>query len=404
MQDFFRQGGAVAVVVRAHAPAEGDTAVLTFGEAGSDPQLVLQARSPGSWGSRLVARVEGGRLIVSDTATGRTEAFSDLAVEVAESTLVWIVAASGGVLSDGQAATLTPATTDGDPPDAAAVVRGIEALRRADLVNLVVVPGRTEPEVVAAAVALAEQRRALCLLDAPPAWSSVQDAVVGAAAPDFTRSPNLALYFPRIVDPGPLRGPAGAVAGVFARTDVTRGVWKAPAGAEADLEGVAGLDVAVSDVDGGRLNPLGVNCLRTFPGTGPVVWGARTTSTDPEWRYVPVRRMALFLQESLARGLQWATFEPNDAALWDRIRSEADAFLDDLYRRGAFAGSTPRGAYFVTCEAAADGGAVDVTLGFAPQKPAEFVVLALRQAAGQEASVARSEQPEVVPDLGEGVE
>ena len=237
--------------------------------------------------------------------------------------------------------------------------------------------------MTAAAVALAEERGALCILEPPAAWSTVDQAVAGASAPAFLRSPNAAMYFPRLAGPGPLRGPAGAVAGVIARSDVLRGVWAAPAGVEAALRWVDELSVPVSDAENGRLNSLGVNCLRNFAGAGPVVWGARTTAdeSDADWKYVNVRRLGLFLEQSLSRGLQWAVFEPNDEPLWGRIRAEAGAFLDDLFHRCAFVGTTPREAYFVKCDGDTttqddiDNGRINLVVGFAPSRPAEFVNL-----------------------------
>ncbi|HEX2117735.1 MAG TPA: phage tail sheath C-terminal domain-containing protein, partial [Acidimicrobiales bacterium] len=263
-----------------------------------------------------------------------------------------------------------------------------DALRRADLVNLLVVPGDPDPEVLVEAMTLAAARGAVLLRDPPVAWATVSAAVSGAASPTFPRRPDAAVYFPRIRQPGPLRGPAGAVAGVIARSDLTRGVWRSPAGLEANLDGVEELEVAVNDVDGGRLNPLGVNCIRAFPGTGPVVWGARTTDAG-DWKYLTVRRTALFVQESLGRGTGWARFEPNEEPLWARIRADAGAFMEDLFRRGAFAGTTPGDAWFVRCDGETttqddvDRGLVNIVVGFAPTRPAEFVVLHLQQVAGQ---------------------
>lgn len=387
VSDFYRQGGSVAVVVRADSPHEGDTAVLTLGTAGDD-QLVLRAASPGAWGSRLTARTdERGVLVVSDTATGLSESFADLSLVEATSSLVRVHTRPQRV-PPAQTAVLTPAVDDGGqagPVDAGAYRRALQALRRADLVNLLVVPGDLPPEVVAAAIAFAEERRAVFLADPPAGWSTVDDAVAAAAA--FPRSANAAVYFPRIRRPGPLRAASGAVAGVIARTDVARGVWTSPAGVEAELKGVAELDLPLTDAEGGRLNPLGVNCLRSFPGTGPVLWGARTA--DVEWRYLAVRRTALFLAESIARGLRRATFEPNDEPLWASIRADIGAFLHELFGRGAFAGTTPRDAYFVRCDsetttrADIDSGVVNVVVGFAPSRPAEFVLLRLQQPAGQ---------------------
>ncbi len=260
-----------------------------------------------------------------------------------------------------------------------------ELVQAGALFNLLVVPGEPAADVTAAAVALAEERGAMCILEPPAAWSTVEQAVAGASSSTFLRSPNAAMYFPRLAGPGPVRGPAGAVAGVFARSDVLRGVWAAPAGVEAALRWVDELSVPVSDAENGRLNPLGVNCLRNFAGAGPVVWGARTTdATDGDWKYVNVRRMAVFLEQSLDRGIQWAPFEPNDEPLWGRIRAEAGAFLDDLFHRCAFVGTTPRDAYFVKCDRDTmtqediDNGVVNLVVGFAPARPAEFVNITIR--------------------------
>jgi phage tail sheath protein FI len=187
--------------------------------------------------------------------------------------------------------------------------------------------------------------------------------------------------------------PSGAIAGIVSRIDASRGVWKAPAGLEATLNGVFDLSVPLTDPENGELNPLGVNCLRLRPAAGPVVWGARTRQGDDrlvsEWKYVPVRRLALYLEESLYRGLQWVVFEPNDEPLWAQIRLNVGSFLQSLFRQGAFQGRTPAEAYFVKCSRETttqndiDRGIVNVVVGFAPLKPAEFVILRIQQIAGQ---------------------
>jgi phage tail sheath protein FI len=187
--------------------------------------------------------------------------------------------------------------------------------------------------------------------------------------------------------------PCGAIAGVFARTDAERGVWKAPAGMQANLNGVSDLSVRLTDAENGELNQLGINCLRAFPVAGKVVWGARTLrgadQLADEYKYIPVRRTALFLEESLVRGLQWAVFEPNDEALWAQVRLNVSAFMQGLFRKGAFQGASPREAYFVKCDSETTTqndvnlGVVNVLVGFAPLKPAEFVVISIQQIAGQ---------------------
>jgi phage tail sheath protein FI len=183
------------------------------------------------------------------------------------------------------------------------------------------------------------------------------------------------------------------VAGICARTDTARGVWKAPAGLDATLTGVPKLSVALTDSENGRLNPLGINCLRAFPVGGRVVWGARTLrgadQLADQYKYIPVRRTALYIEESLFRGLKWVVFEPNDEPLWAQIRLNVGAFMHDLFRQGAFQGSSPADAYFVKCDKETTTqndinlGIVNVVVGFAPLKPAEFVIIKLQQIAGQ---------------------
>jgi hypothetical protein len=209
-----------------------------------------------------------------------------------------------------------------------------------------------------------------------------------------------AAYFPRLKLPDPLNNsqmrtfaPCGVVAGVYAAIDGSRGVWKAPAGIEATLEGVQGLVYKLTDNENGVLNPLGLNCFRNFPVYGLISWGARTIAgadaMASQWKYVPVRRLALFLEESLYRGSKWVVFEPNDEPLWSAIRLNIGSFMQTLFRQGAFQGSTPKDAYFVKCDSETttqddiNSGVVNIVVGFAPLKPAEFVVLQIQQMAGQ---------------------
>ena len=244
----------------------------------------------------------------------------------------------------------------------------------------------------------------MVLLDAPKDWQTKEDATTKFrdANDDHvgTRSRNAALFFPRIRQPDPLRdnqmdtfSAVGALAGVVARTDANRGVWKAPAGLDATLTGVPQLAVPLTDGENGELNPLGINCLRAFPLAGRVVWGARTLrgadQFADEYKYVPVRRTALYIEESLYRALKWVVFEPNDEPLWAQIRLNVGAFMHNLFRQGAFQGSSPRDAYFVKCDKETTTqndinlGIVNVVVGFAPLKPAEFVVIKVQQLTGQ---------------------
>ncbi|SHF09507.1 phage tail sheath C-terminal domain-containing protein [Streptoalloteichus hindustanus] len=282
---------------------------------------------------------------------------------------------------------------------------GIHALRDVEDLNLLSLPEVCELSddhmiaVLAAADRLCRDKRMVLLVDSPSRWRTLDAARAGLPALDVARSDHAALYFPhlQLVDPltGRLRSfpPSGTVAGILARTDSERGVWKAPAGTEARLAGVRALTVPLTDLENGLLNPLGVNCLRSFPVVGPVVWGARTSAgadvLTSQWKYLPVRRTALMLEESLYRGTKWVVFEPNDERLWAQIRLNIGAFLHGLFQRGAFQGSSARDAYFVKCDGETttqndvNSGVVNVVVGFAPLRPAEFVIIKIEQMAGR---------------------
>ena len=290
---------------------------------------------------------------------------------------------------------------DGTPPVAADYDTAYQVIdKEVDLFNLMVLP----PDALVAMTAIypnasvfCQERRAFLLMDPPSSWTSAQIASTGVAAlrvglvKDYS-----SIFFPRItIDNNGLKlniGPSGAIAGLCARTDGTRGVWKAPAGTEADLRGVIGLEQNFSDGENGILNPRAVNTIRVFP-NGIVNWGARTMDGDDgfasEYKYIPIRRLALFIEESLYRGLKWVVFEPNDEPLYAQIRLNVGAFMHDLFRQGAFQGAKPRDAYFVKCDTETTTqtdrnlGIVNIWVGFAPLKPAEFVILYLQQMAGQ---------------------
>jgi phage tail sheath protein FI len=288
---------------------------------------------------------------------------------------------------------------------------GIYQLYKTDIFNLLCLPG-APPDILTAAATLCVERRAILLVD-PPGWSSVANvvSVMGGTNPPVSLdvAENAAVYFPnvQIADPSQnglivTKPPCGTVAGIATRTDVARGVWKAPAGTDASLNGVTGLatgldgsgtPLTLTDNDNGLLNPLGVNCLRAFPVVGPVVWGARTMRgadrLADQWKYLPIRRLALFIEESLFRGTQWVVFEPNDEPLWASIRMNVGTFMNTLFRQGAFQGTTANQAYLVKCDqennpqSDIDRGIVNILVGFAPLKPAEFVIIQIQQLAGQ---------------------
>lgn len=314
--------------------------------------------------------------------------------------------------------------SDGIPLDRNALTgdasRGLYALDRTDQFNLLCLPPhRRRDDLVPAptpstpidiesgliddAIAFCKRKRAMLLIDPPNGWNSRAAAVSGLNATPSTvgtASENAALFFPRVRRPDPARptvsddfAPCGVVAGVMARTDVERGVWKAPAGLAATLLGVPELSVKLTEGDIGLLNPLGVNCLRPMPNLGHVVWGSRTRlgsdALASEWKYLPVRRLTLFIEESLYRGTHWVVFEPNDEPLWSSIRLNVGAFMHTLFRQGAFQGQTARQAYEVKCDAETttqddiNRGVVNIVVRFAPLKPAEFVVIKIQQLAGQ---------------------
>ena len=284
---------------------------------------------------------------------------------------------------------------------------GLYALENVDLFNLLCIPETAislsedaARMVFSEALAYCEQRRAFLFVDLPANINTVADAKQWLTNNATLRSRNAAAYFPHleINDPllnGRLRSvpPSGAAAGLFARVDAQRGVWKAPAGTDVPIRGVAGVKTPLSDPENGALNPLGLNCLRNFSVYGNVIWGARTLRgadvlTD-EYKYIPVRRTALFIEESLYRGLKWVVFEPNDGPLWATIRLNVGAFMQNLFRQGAFAGRSSREAYLVKCDSETTTendinlGIVNIIVGFKPLQPAEFVILKIQQLAGQ---------------------
>jgi phage tail sheath protein FI len=315
-------------------------------------------------------------------------------------------------LSDGSPLAWTDIT--GDP----AAKTGMFALADADIFTMIMIPPPSPDENAArindllnsaawgAIAAFAASRHAVAYIDppAPPTWGD-EPAVYSAVsalgnALDPVRFDNTALYYPWIWYADPLNGgrprlfpPSASAMGVAARIDGTRGVWKAPAGEEAKLVGAQQLAYRMTDSENGELNPLAINCLRTFPIIGSVVWGARTLvgadSEGSQWKYLPVRRTAYFIEETLYRALGWVVFEPNDEPLWSQIRLNVGAFMRSLFRQGAFQGATPAQAYFVRCNSDTttaldqDLGIVNVVVGFAPLKPAEFVVIKITQIAGQ---------------------
>jgi uncharacterized protein len=301
------------------------------------------------------------------------------------------------------------AVSDGTPPERDELIAGMNALTTIapEIFNILCLPRASELDepdmdiVIEAAEKLCLDARAFLIVDPHKNTEDLEQLKNWLRDHgDNLRHRNAAVYFPRVDMLDPLNegrarevGPSGTVAGVYARTDASRGIWKAPAGVDGgNINGVT-LRRQIGDLDNGRFNPLGVNILRTFPIFGNVIWGARTLDgadmKASEWKYIPVRRTALFIEESLSQGLKWVVFEPNDEPLWAQIRLNVGSFMHDLFRRSAFQGMTPRDAYLVKCDSETttqsdiDHGIVNILVGFAPLKPAEFVVIRIQQMAGQ---------------------
>ena len=452
VRDFFLNGGSQAVVVRAYKGAADfktgaarlDKPIAISGKqrdgAGTESaaalSLQLYAASAGTWGNQLSVALSFSNdfeaaqrlgVAVAQLQTIEVRLAGDV-VEVHRSlTMVESprridrvlaqvskylraeITGATGTVSDAPAvaAAATPLAAGADSAalDLATYRTALAALDKNDSLNLLCIPpdtrgGDTGLDVYKEAQALCVRRRAMLLIDSPAAWVDTAAAKAGLpailTALGGPAARNVALYFPRVLQSDPLRGgqvdefnPSGGIAGVLASTDAQRGIWKSPAGLDAALSGLQGLDFKVTDSDSGELNPLGINCLRIFPQGGAVIWGARTLrgsdSLADDYKYLAVRRLALYIEESLYRGTQWAVFEPNDEPLWAQLRLNIGVFMQSLFRKGAFKGQSSQEAYFVKCDretttqADIDQGIVNIVVGFAPLKPAEFVVIRLQQ-------------------------
>ncbi|NHN79635.1 phage tail sheath family protein [Azotobacter chroococcum] len=442
---FFQHGGTDAIIVRVFRGDEvASTATITLAAG-----LVLEASSPGNWGAVLQARVDHKTRDLADTALFNlaielldkpkgnviaSEQFRNVSGKGSDPRFVKMVLEQGSSLvrvrtpgmegsspADGVTDAVGAPNADGDPITSAQITggqldqrRGLYALESVDLFNLLCIPplapdAEVDDGTWAKAAQYCQERRAMLIVDPKAKWAANPNTAISEAetgvndirkAISTDKAKNAVVYFPHLRMPDPLSenrladfAPCGAVAGIMARTDAQRGVWKAPAGLDASFSGVKEFAFTMTDDQNGRLNPLGLNCLRSFPVSGNVVWGARTLAgadlLASEWKYLPVRRMALFLEESLYQGTQWVVFEPNDEPLWAQIRLNIGAFMQNLFRQGAFQGRTPREAYIVKCDRETTTqndinlGIVNILVGFAPLKPAEFVVIRIQQMAGQ---------------------
>jgi phage tail sheath protein FI len=301
--------------------------------------------------------------------------------------------------------------TNFDPADFVNAFKASTSLDKVPIFNILLTPGIFDNTVNSAALAFAERKRAFVIVDAPQS-SAADESFLPAIQPVTSYlaaaplSENGALYFPYLRAGDPLSGgtievaPSGYVAGIYARTDTRRGVWKAPAGIEATLINTTGVVARgrMSNEQQGVLygtitGDVPINCLRSFPGAGTVVFGARTlvgsNKAYNQSKYVPVRRMTLFIEQTLLANLTWVVFEPNDEPLWISIRTSIENFMLSLFNQGALQGSKPSDAFQVKCDHSTttqqdvDNGIVNILVAFAPLKPAEFVIIKIAQLAGQ---------------------
>jgi len=455
VSQFFANGGTQAYILRLVANADSGATQIATTASATVNGLPIYANSPGAWANTLSITVTqptqpagaGFTLTVSQVTNGTTtllESYSNLSTSPNSSQYVVAVInndsnyitfinpanpsatptltaptgtvttslGSGTAAVDGDALDPTDATFPGEftktlfPSSATPASPGYMLFEQVEIFNLLCVPGYSNAANVEILQNYCTQRRAFLIVDPPQ--NMTHDLLFKNQGPlDGTNNlfsgqylSNSAYYFPWITAPDPLFGgraklcpPCGYVAGIYASTDASRGVWKAPAGIDASLSSLLGLQYNLSDSQNGDLNPLAINCLRQFTTFGQVVWGARTMAgadvMGSQWKYVPIRRLALYIESSLYHGTQWVVFEPNDEPLWSQIRLNVGAFMQGLFLQGAFQGTTPQQAYFVKCDAennpqsSIDLGIVNILVGFAPLYPAEFVVIQIQQMAGQ---------------------
>jgi phage tail sheath protein FI len=433
---FFQNGGKRTYIVRV---LPGDAAVAT----GALSDIGIKAAGAGAWGNDVLVSVSlnayGGdpgnaadtrpvlydwviRVKDADGEYKPVEAFYSLGVKEAgdrfyaavlnrDSNYIDITLQGDGEYREGNIEPGSVALAGGSDgtgqPTASDYARALQTLDRIDDISILAIPGVTSDKsdfsIALTGSTYASGRRDMIYVLDPPgsARDNRDESTQIADVKDFLRDYSnkesyTALYFPwvEVADPyssiaGATRyaPPSGFIAGLYARIDNTRGVWKAPAGTEATILGAVGLGVSVTDGEQDALNPVGINCIRQFASSGIVCWGARTLSTvsNPEYRYVPVRRFAIFLEKSLFRGTQWVVFEPNDEPLWSTVRFNLNAFMSSLFRQGALQGTKASEAYLVKCDAAnnvqatIDQGQLHILVAFAPLKPAEFVIIHIQQ-------------------------
>jgi phage tail sheath protein FI len=432
MYGYFLNGGGTAYVVRlpdvvdgstvddaepAAIPAAGDGARPAFAVRALDPAAkdaitvqVGDASEPGDDAFRLDVLRDGKVVETFDNVTVKRGPQNVATVVAKQSKLISLDQAKGSALAAPRKNTVVPLSSPAPAPaplSAASYVgdplarTGIGGFEAIDEITMVLVPdlmsalerGLIDNDGVKAVqlamIAHCElMSDRVAILDPPPGLNSqqIKEWRTDLAGYDTKYG---TLYWPWVNALDPATGtvvqmpPGGHVAGIWGRNDETRGVHKAPANEV--VRGVVSLQTVISRGEQEQLNPLGVNCIRAFPGQGIRVWGARTLSSDPEWRYVNVRRLFNFIEESILNGTNWVVFEPNDEYLWASVRRVVGAFLQRIWRSGALIGSSAAEAYYVKCDEennppeSRDAGNLIIEIGVAPVKPAEFVVFRISQ-------------------------
>jgi len=439
---FYQNGGKAAYICRVLDSNPAPVAASVVLQDGNPADVMtVTASSEGDWGEalRVAVAVNGsnfdlyiGTEDAGDFVPIPSEVFLGLSMEPSDDNFVEkVVNASSSLISiaveDGVTALPVANTQDADGnfTSFSTLAGGSETgpvaddylnfynnvLRKFRDVSIIALPGQQWPsdgssnDFITNTITHCESTMSRVVIVDPPADTELETGndVTTLSLPTSTYS---VLYYPWVavsnplfhVDSNPTASktlnipPSAIAAAMWAKIDGKRGVWKAPAGVETRIN-VSGVQFNVEDLEQDGLNPAGVNCIRNRPGFGPVFWGARTLATraDPEWRYVPVRRTAIYIEQSIYNGIQWAVFEPNDHPLWGSLRANIGSFMDGLFRAGAFQGATAKDAYFVRCglgdtmtQGDIDRGQVIVIVGFAPLKPAEFVIVRIQQKVGEQ--------------------
>ena len=358
---------------------EMDVTIRYEGEVENYTSVNLNPASP----NYLVDKLASSALVVVEDAAPAPEIINPVSAIFGEGKTSGTVAFAGG--SDGSVEAVNAGTFIGEDKGPGKRT-GIQSFVENVTASILAVPGVTIPEVIVSLIAHCEnQQNRFAILDVPKDKVKVNDVLEYRSMVDSTYA---AMYHPwvQVFDPVTKKPgfvpPSGSVAGVFSRTDVTRGVHKAPAN---EVVQCSGLSVGYNNGEQDILNPAGVNLIRALPGQGIRVWGARTASSNPNFKYVNVRRLFIYVEQSIKAATNWVVFEPNDAVLWTRVRMTVSAFLDTMFRAGMLAGETPDASYYVdigTNTMSRDdimNGRLICEIGIAPSRPAEFVIFRVTQ-------------------------